>query len=219
MRTDMWTPARRTPRAFTLIEILMAMMVLSIGLASVLSVFIVGLRSSRRVVDESAAAVTAKAMLSRVLSEDVLPVIGPGEVGDGVRDYLQIIALARGGGVPECDWVWIHDQTGEFSGDAGGPEDDINVPDPVSITIDSHYSWRCRASRFRGVPGKPRKDLEDPRSPGRYIPLKAGRVPASQDLNPDSDEMWRLTMEIYCDFKEGDMPLATFETYVCMAHR
>ncbi|MHC5059065.1 MAG: type IV pilus modification PilV family protein, partial [Planctomycetota bacterium] len=48
MQTDTRGGRPGAARGFTLIEILMAMMVLSIGLASVLSVFIVGLRSSRR---------------------------------------------------------------------------------------------------------------------------------------------------------------------------
>jgi len=221
MRTCTRAGARGATRAFTLIEILMAMMVLSIGLASVLSVFIVGLRSSRRVVDESAAAVAAKAMLSRVLSEDVFPpsqdkLMQPD--GDGVRDFLEIIAQARGPAEPLCDWIWIHDTDSVVAGNVGNPAG--TVPDPLPVAQDSRFSWRCRASRFRGVPGKPREDLRDP-STGMYVPLMAGRVPDSQLTNPDSDELWRLSIEIYRDFpRQPNMkPLATFETYVCMAHR
>jgi prepilin-type N-terminal cleavage/methylation domain-containing protein len=220
MQADMRTDTRRSARGFTLIEILMAMMVLSIGLASVLSVFIVGLRTSRRVVDESAAAVAAKAMLARVLSEDVMPAgVGGSASGDGVRDFLELIAVARGNGSPQCDWVWIHDRNAVFSGKVGGGEADIDIPDPTPIALDSDFGWRCRASRYRGKPGEPRKDLEDPHNGGMYVPLTTGRVPMSQINNPDSDEMWRLTIEIYRDYMAGQSPLSTFETYACMAHR
>ncbi|MHC4253448.1 MAG: type IV pilus modification PilV family protein [Planctomycetota bacterium] len=224
MGTDMRTDARRgrpgAARGFTLIEILMAMMVLSIGLASVLSVFIVGLRSSRRVVDESAAAVAAKAMLARVLSEDILPPSGgAGDPdGDGVRDYLELIATARGGAEdPACDWVWIHDKGAMTAGNIGQAEDDGVVPEPKPIADNSRFSWRCRASRFRSLPANPRKDLVD--AAGNGVSLKEGRVPASQDRNPDSDEMWRIMIEVYRDYVPGRKPLASFETYVCMAHR
>jgi len=219
MRADMRTDMRGGARGFTLIEILMAMMILSIGLASVLSVFVVGLRSSRRVVDESAAAVAAKAMLARVLSEDVLPKNVGAPDGDGVRDYLELIALARGPGDPQCDWVWIHNQNNVTSGTVGTVPADDAIPAPVSIATDSRFSWRCRASRHRGVPGQPRVDFEDPNSPGSYILLGDGRIPDSQATNPDSDEMWRLTLEIYRDWQVGMKPLNTFETYICMAHR
>ena len=212
MRTDMRTDMTRDRRAFTLIEILMAMMVLSIGLASVLSVFIVGLRSSRRVVDESTAAVAAKAVLSRVLYEDVAPA-----GGDGVRDYLELIAIARGiDPEPDCDWVWIHDKTDAQKGTIGGDEGDTVVADPVRIALKSRFSWRCRASRFRGEPGKPRLDLVVNGAP---VPLKQGRIPASQEHNPDSEEMWRLLIEIYRDYEKDRKALASFETYVCLAHR
>lgn len=222
MRADMRTKTPGNAPGFTLIEILMAMMVLSIGLASVLSVFIVGLRASRRVVDESAAAIAAKAMLARVLSEDVLPAgVGGGTVdGDGVRDFLEMIAVARGIGSPQCDWVWIHDKNTPVSGNIGDPETDAEIPAPVPIALDSRFSWRCRASRYRGNPEKePRLDFQDPNNPGTFVPLTDGRVPLTQINNPDSDEMWRLTMEIYRDFQVGRRPLATFETYICMAHR
>ena len=147
MGADMRTDARRgrpgAARGFTLIEILMAMMVLSIGLASVLSVFIVGLRSSRRVVDESAAAVAAKAMLARVLSEDILPAGSPPDDphGDGVRDYLELIATARGGAEdPACDWVWIHNKNSMTAGDLGDNEDDSSIPAPEPIAANSRFS-------------------------------------------------------------------------------
>lgn len=224
MRTDTRTDIKGGSRAFTLIEILMAMMVLSIGLASVLSVFIVGLRSSRRVVDESAAAVAAKAMLARVLYEDIVDSAG-GPDADGVRDYLQLIVDARGPNDPECDWVWIHDKTAPISGNVGGSEADGVIPDPVLIATNSRFSWRCRASRLRGVPGIPRQDLvvtSGPNGgvgPGNTVLLTQGRVPDSQKLNPDSDEMWRLLIEIYRDYTPGRNALAEFETYVCMAHR
>ena len=206
MRTDM----ARDHRAFTLIEILMAMMVLSIGLASVLSVFMVGLRSSRRVVDESVAAVAAKAVLSRVLSEDDEP-------ADGVRDYLQLIADARGiNPEPACDWVWIHDRGNAAQGTIGASEDDDAVADPMPIATNSRFGWRCRASRFRGKPGNPRLDLV---VNGKPVPLKQGRIPVSQEQNPDSEEVWRLLVEIYRDYEKDRKALASFETYVCLAHR
>ncbi len=219
MRADAQTGVRESPRAFTLIEVLMAMMVLSIGLASVLSVFIVGLRSSRRVVDESAAAVAAKAVLARVLYEDNRPedATGTGANGDGVRDYLELIATARGDGEePACDWVWIHDLD-QMSAGSGANVDDAAIPAPVPVADGSRFSWRCRASRFRGVPGKPREDLV--LNTGPPVTLKEGRVPTSQERNPDSDEMWRILVEVYRDYADGMRPLAEFETYVCMAHR
>jgi hypothetical protein len=196
----------------------MAMMVLSIGLASVLSVFIVGLRSSRRVVDESAAAVAAKAVLARVLYQDDRPQdgTGTGANGDGVRDYLELIAVARGDGEsPACDWVWIHDLDDMAAG-SGSNIDDSAIPAPMPVAAGSRFSWRCRASRFRGVPGKPRQDLVVNSSPAALID---GRIPQSQERNPDSDEMWRLLIEVYRDYTNGMSPLAEFETYVCMAHR
>lgn len=220
---------RQRHRAFTLIEILMALMILSIGLASVLSVFVVGLHASREVVDESAAAVSAKAVLSRLLAEDALPAGTP----DGVRDFPEAIAIARGdGATPLADWIWMTRDPvtiasappiERLSGSVGGtPPDDGTlhgaVP-PSPVATGSPYSWRCRASRHRGEPGNPVKDLE---VAGQWMELKAGRIDqsdAQQWNNPDNDELWRVTIEIYRDYELGRRPLATFDTYICTAHR
>ena len=212
---------RQRHRAFTLIEILMALMILSIGLASVLSVFVVGLHASREVVDESAAAVSAKAVLSRLLAEDVPDAGTP----DGVRDFPEAIADARGdGATPLADWIWMtrdpvigsappidHDE-----GSVGAAE---APPDPSPVAKDSPYSWRCRASRHRGEPGNPVKDLK---VASQWVELRAGRIDQSdpqQWNNPDNDELWRVTIEIYRDYELGKRPLATFDTYICTAHR
>lgn len=217
---------RGSPGAFTLIEILMALMVLSIGLASVLSVFVVGVRASRDVVDESASAVAAKAALARLLSEDIEPVGNP----DGRRDFLEIIELARNA---NSDWVWLHNKASPYSGTVG-TEDEALIPIPEFLdeARSSRYRWRGRASRYRGDPADPSRDL-DTDGAGSYVPLAKGRVPEGTDPetgvanwrdpmhpnNPDNDEIWRVTIEIYRDFEEGDEPLASFDTFVCTAHR
>lgn len=212
---------RRSSGGFTLIEILMAMMVLAVGLASVLSVFVVGLRASRDVIDESASAVAAKAVLARVLSEDVDP-----DNVYGRRDFLKQIEEQRR--APNLAvWIWmVRDPVSDdnpnppieiLSGVAGdSPPDEAAIPDPKPIAENSVFSWRCRASRHRGEAMDPTQDLLDGADP---VPMKSGRIPATQDQNPDSDELWRLTIQIYRDFKQGRKPLTTFDTYVCTAHR
>ncbi len=217
-------PAFTLP-AFTLIEILMSLMVLAIGLASVLSVFVVGVRASRDVVDESAAAVAAKVALARVLSEDELP-----DPPDGKRDFLEIIELARNA---DRDWVWLHDKTNTYSGTVGG-EDEAQIPDPVPVAQGSRYGWRGRASRYRGDPARPTKDLEkDGDGTATYVPLAKGRIPEGTDPdtnvpywkdstrpnNPDNDELWRLTIQVFRDYRPGERALAEFDTFVCTAHR
>jgi hypothetical protein len=87
----------------------MALMVLTVGLASVLSVFVHGMRSARESVDESAAALAARAVLARILSEDDPP--------DGEKDFLAIIAKQQESG--GADWVWIHDKAKPLSGKVG----------------------------------------------------------------------------------------------------
>jgi len=214
---------RRSHAAFTLIEILMALMILSIGLASVLSVFIVGVHASREVVDESAAAVSAKAVLSRLLAEDAN--------ADEERDFPKYLADVRGDGAePDNHWVWLTwDPSGakqEFPGTVGTPVDeaalDSAVP-PRPVAVGSPFSWRCRASLHRGKPGNP---LEDLQVGTKWIRLKEGRVDDDplQWNNPDNEELWRVTIQIFRDVKSGEHvsgtePLATFDTYVCTAHR
>jgi hypothetical protein len=62
------------------------------------------------------------------------------------------------------------------------------------------------------------------------VELKVGRVSDTQLKNPDSDELWRVTVEVYRAVNvnsEGKMtvdaattePVNTFQTYVCTAHR
>ncbi len=212
--------ARRAHRAkaFTLIEIMMALMILAIGLSSVLSVFIVGLHASRKVVDESAAAVTAKAALSRVLAEDA--------DANGERDFLERIELER---EDDKDWVWMSrgpvsaastPDIEHLSGLAGPtPPVDSSLPAPQPVAVGSEFSWRCRASRIRGEPGRPTTDMEHPTEPGEWAEIKIGRVPTSQENNPDSDELWRVTIQVFRNYRLGIKPLATFDTYVCTAHR
>jgi len=189
---------RRGAPGFTLIEILMALMVLAVGLASVLAVFVAGVRSSHRVVDESAAALAASAALSRILSEDTKPPLGE-------RDFLSTIELAREQG---RDYVWIT----PFEGKKAIP---VGIDMPESL-----YCWRARASRFRGDVRDPMKDTAR-----RLI---EGRVSDTQKRNPDSDELWRVTVEIYRSVgqdEQGNMdvskqtPVSVYQTYVCTAHR
>ncbi len=208
---------RRSAEAFTLIEILMALMILSIGLASVLSVFIVGIHASRDVIDESATAIAAKAVLARVLFED--EVDAAGSLGsDGKRDYIQMIRWAR---AQNDDWVWLHDKNiaGPYSGQwVLDHTNEDAVPAPQPIAAGSLYSWRCRASRHRGDPANSATDLKD--DANNPVMIKTGRIPESQRDNPDSDELWRLTIEIYRDFDPANEvePLARFDTYICTAH-
>ncbi len=205
---------RRSAGAFTLIEILMALMIVSIGLASVLSVFIVGIHASRDVIDESATAIAAKAVLARVLFEDEMDGAGAA-VSDGRRDYIQIIRSVREN---NDDWVWLHDKNivAPYSGTVADNEDAI--PAPAEVAQNSIYSWRCRASRHRGDPANSTISLVD--DSGNPILLLTGRIPLSQVDNPDSDELWRLTIEIFRDFDPADEtePLARFDTYICTAH-
>jgi len=216
---------RRSQAAFTLIEILMSLMILAIGLASVLSVFIVGVHASREVVDESAAAVSAKAVLSRLLAEDAN--------ADEERDLPKLLSVMRGDGAdPSTHWVWLSWAPGggvpdQYSGTVGTAVDDdaldSNVP-PRPVAVGSPFSWRCRASLHRGKPGNP---LEDLQVGGEWIRLKRGRVD-EDDLqqwnNPDNEELWRVTIQIFRDVQSGvhvsgTEPLAMFDTYVCTAHR
>jgi prepilin-type N-terminal cleavage/methylation domain-containing protein len=210
---------RRIHAAFTLIEILMALMILAIGLASVLSVFVVGVHASREVVDESAAAVSAKAALSRLLAEDALD--------DGERDFPKLLATMRGpGSEPATHWVWVNWDPGgpmgvPYSGTVGTQPDDTTLDDnvpPKPVADGSPFSWRCRASLHRGKPGNP---LEDLKVGTNYVRLKSGRVDADpqQWNNPDNEELWRVTIQIFRDWVPGMDSLATFDTYVCAAHR
>ncbi len=213
---------RRSHAAFTLIEILMSLMILSIGLASVLSVFIVGVHASREVVDESAAAVSAKAVLSRLLAEDAN--------ADGERDFPKLLADIRT--QSSDDWVWLSWDPGggspsQFTGTVGTPVDedalDTSVP-PKPVADGSPFSWRCRASLHRGKPGNP---LEDLQVGTEWIRLKRGRLDEGdpqQWNNPDNEELWRVTIQIFRDVQpgvhvSGTEPLAMFDTYVCTAHR
>ncbi len=216
---------RRSQAAFTLIEILMSLMILAIGLASVLSVFIVGVHASREVVDESAAAVSAKAVLSRLMAEDAN--------ADEERDFPKLLAVMRGdGSEPSTHWVWLNwdPVTGtkqQFAGTVGTPIDetalDNNVP-PKPVADGSPFSWRCRASLHRGKPGNP---LEDLQVGTEWIRLKRGRVDDTdpqQWNNPDNEELWRVTIQIFRDVQpgvhvSGTEPLAMFDTYICTAHR
>jgi len=194
--------SRRSARGFTLIEILMALMVLAIGLASVLAVFVAGVRSSKRVVDESAAALSASAVLARILAEDEVTPYGE-------RDFLAKIETARQNGTGS---LWIN-PSGQ------------NSADPVSTANASStmYCWRARASRFRGDVANPIEDM----SP--MVELKTGRVSSAQMNNPDSEELWRVTVEIYrandvdgngvMPVNTGAQPVDTYQTYVCTAHR
>lgn len=198
---------RRKTRGFTLIEILMALMVLSIGLASVLAVFVTGVRASREVVDDSAAALSARAALARVLSQDLN--------GDGHRDFLKAIVDAYSG-AEERDFIWLK------------PSDPFVAPDgskayPMAEdATNSLYFWRCRASSYREDLAKhdPMQDSGDALYKYRYS--------ADQEKNKDTkNELWRLTLEIYRAYKvrsgvmdvEDMMPLATYQTYVCTAHK
>ena len=68
---------------------------------------------------------------------------------------------------------------------------------------------------------------------GSYVPLAKGRLPEGTDPdtgvpywktptrpnNPDNDELWRVTIQIFRDYEAGDEPLASFDTFVCTAHR
>ena len=191
----------RGATAFTLIEILVALMVLSVGMSSVLAVFIAGVRASQDVVDESAAALSAKAVMVRILTEET-------EVaGRPVRIFLNVIVRAREDGYR---FVWIHREP-HYTNEG--------VPDAVPVAEGSRYSWRCRASSFRSNPQDPVMDLGR-KGPGGGEPvmLKEGRVQKQQMDNPDSDELWRLAIEIYRSYKPGAEPIATFQTYVCTAH-
>ena len=196
----------RKTRGFTLIEILMALMVLSIGLASVLAVFVTGVRASREVVDDSAAALSARAVLARVLSQDAN--------GDGHRDLLKVIVDAYSGSEKK-GFIWLR------------PSDPFVAPDgskayPLAEdATNSLYFWRCRASSYREDITK-----RDPMQDG--APLYENRY--SEDLLKNEDtknELWRLTLEIYRAYKvrsgvmdvEDVMPLATYQTYVCTAHK
>lgn len=211
---------RRSHAAFTLIEILMALMILAIGLASVLSVFVVGVHASREVVDESAAAVSAKAVLSRLMAEDA--------DADGERDFPKLLAFIRGdGSEPSAHWVWLNrgpggGPIGQHPGPVGTPVDDTaldgSVP-PMPMASGSPFSWRCRASLHRGKLGNP---LEDLQVGGEWVRLKASRLDEGnpqQWNNPDNEELWRVTIQIYRDYRPGTEPLAMFDTYICTAHR
>ena len=186
--------------AFTLIEILIALMVLSIGMASVLAVFIAGVKASREVVDESAAALSAKSLLQRVLTEE-------DEVeGKQVRVFLNKVVEAREEGFR---FVWIH---------AEPHYTDEDVPRPVPVAAGSVYSWRCRASSYRSSPVDPVTDLgRKGAAAGDKVMLKEGRVPKEQVENPDSDELWRLAIEIYRSYRPDARPIASFQTYICTA--
>ena len=191
---------RRAAGAFTLIEILIALMVLSVGMASVLAVFVAGVRASQEVVDESAAALSAKAVMVRILTEETVD-----PKGRPVRKYLSKVVNARESGSP---FVWIH----------GAPyygENDENVPDPELVAEGSLYSWRCRASSYRT---DPKDAAEDLMVKATKVRLKEGRVPDEQIENPDSDELWRLAIEIYRVYTPESEPVAIFQTYVCTAH-
>jgi len=207
--------ARTAPLGgFTLIEILMALMVLTVGLASVLSIFVHGVRSSRDVVDESAATLSASAVLARILSEDG----DDSHQADGERDYLAIIEHARR--QKGADWVWVHDKDKPFSGKVGAEVKPEDIPAPVPVAEGSVYSWRCRASRYRSAPRNNPDGTADLRlRKGDYVPLQKGRVSQNQEKNPDSDEFWRLTIQVFRDYKFNPGPLATFQMFVCTAHR
>lgn len=218
-------------RGFTLIEILMAVMLLSIGLSSIMAVFMVGLRASRGVVNESSAAIYAKSILAEVLYRDDDPIGSPGA---GVVDTIDTIYTKAL--VAKKDWIWLHapDVTGTGGMDANAVADSYEdeALAPVEI-VGSPFSYRCRASRFRGTPGNPLLDLE---VDGVVSELRIGRTPRgvledekfglydgedtkSQLENPDSDELWRLTIELFDSFRSGDRPIASFDTYICLAHR
>lgn len=187
--------------AFTLIEILIALMVLSIGMASVLAVFIAGVKASREVVDESAAALSAKAVLVRVLTEETVV------EGKLVRAFLQKVVQAREEGFR---FVWIHVEP-HYA--------DEDVPPPVPVAAGSVYSWRCRASSYRSNPMDPVMDLgRKGAAAGEKVMLKEGRIPQEQMENPDSDELWRLAIEIYRSYRPDARPIASFQTYICTAH-
>jgi prepilin-type N-terminal cleavage/methylation domain-containing protein len=202
---------RRTAGAFTLIEILIALMVLSIGMASVLAVFIAGVRASREVVDESAAALSAKAVLVRILTEEAVDA-----EGTSVRVFLDEIVKAREDGMRH---VWIHPlaftppQSAYFG-------DDDGAPGAAPVAAGSHYSWRCRASNCRSNPKNPVRDLgrKGGGEEGDPVMLKEGRIPEEQMENPDSDELWRLAIEIYRKYTPDSDPIVVFQTYVCTAH-
>jgi prepilin-type N-terminal cleavage/methylation domain-containing protein len=190
---------------FTLIEILMALMVLAIGLASVLAVFLAGVRASKDVVEESAAAVSAKAVLTRILSEEKWSKAK----NRLVRPFIEQIMERYGDG-----HVWLWDE------EIASAEDETKAW-PVAGP-GSQYCWRCRASRFRPDPNDPLQDDTTKK-------LIEGRVSAVQEGNPDSDELWRLIIEIYRgqrqDPNDGTMdativePIMTFRTYICTGHR
>ena len=144
------TRRRRTAAAFTLIEILIALMVLSVGMASVLAVFIAGVRASRDVVDESAAALSAKAVLVRILTEEATD-----EDGMPVRLFLNEIVKAR---EDQMRHVWIHPLAFAPPENAYFGDDD-GAPRAAPVAAGSHYSWRCRASSCRSNPKNPVRDL------------------------------------------------------------
>jgi hypothetical protein len=83
------------------------------------------------------------------------------------------------------------------------------------------YCWRARASKYRGKVDDPLTDTG--------IEMKTGRVRQTQMNNPDSEELWRVTVEIYRSENadsEGRMtitakslPIERYQTYVCTAHR
>jgi hypothetical protein len=179
-------------------EVLMALMILGVGLASVLAVFVAGVRASHDVVNESAAAVAAKAVVARILAE---------ENADGERVFVSKIIEAREGNE---DVVWIH---------AKACYGDSDVPDPAPVAEGSLYSWRCRASQYHAAVGDPTADAENPPylGPGKHT-LAADRVKRGE-FHPDSNELWRLTVEIFRSYKPGQNPLGTYQTYICTARR
>jgi hypothetical protein len=83
----------------------------------------------------------------------------------------------------------------------------------------SIYSWRCRASRYRKDPKDDTgiKDLMLPKT--GYVRLVKGRVSSVQEGNPDSDELWRLSILVYRRYELNPNPVRAFQTFVCTAHR
>lgn len=194
---------------FTLIEILIALLILAVGLASILAVFVAGVRAAKDVADESNAALSARAVLSRILVEDE----EPDPQADGVRDFLEVLVQAQ---EAETDWLWLNPQVPknwERVQDAQGADlsDDHNV---WRVADGSVYQWRCRASRLRSAVHDPLADLEGPTGD---VGL-AERLSPEQRQNPDNQELWRLTIMIYREYRPGKKPLGSFQTYVCTAH-
>jgi hypothetical protein len=96
-----------------------------------------------------------------------------------------------------------------------------SVPAPVPVAQGSIYSWRCRASRCRKDPKDKDKDGVKDLMLARtgYVRMVTGRVSRTQEANPDSDDLWRLSILVYRKYELNPNPVASFQTFVCTAHR